>query len=368
MRRVFFIVGPTATGKSEIAADLAHDVGAEIVSADAFQIYRGLDLLTAKPDQATRAKAPHHLIGTMSIHEEMNAEKFRRLALGALDEIHSRGKLALVVGGSGLYVKALTHGLSDLPQADPTLRTQLNGLTLDQLRARLVDLDPEAAGKIDIKNRRRLVRALEICLMTGSPASAQRTKWKAVGAAVPSGKGKRVEHATQSAPKAFGASIGILVFRDRDELYARINHRVEEMFERGVIEEVRATGAMSETASKVIGLREIRELLDGKMSPDPAKPGSSFDTNAGIGSGVQIEGAGRPSLIDSIGCPWARSGSILQCVAQIQQATRRYAKRQLTWFRHQTNFEPLNLSLLTHNQAVQWISQRASRSLAQGND
>jgi tRNA dimethylallyltransferase len=325
MTRVFFVVGPTATGKSELAADLAHDVDAEIVNADAFQIYRGLDLLTAKPDQATRAKAPHHLIGTMSIREEMNAEKFRRLALATLDEIHSRKKVAIVVGGSGLYIKALTHGLSDLPEADPSLRTQLNRLTLDQLRARLVDLDPKAVDKIDIKNRRRLVRALEICLMTGRPASAQRTKWKAVGAAVASAKGKRVQDATRSAPKAFGASTGVLVFRDRDELYQRINQRVKAMFQNGVIEEVRATGAMSETASRMIGLREIRELLDGKMS-------------------------------------------ILQCVAQIQQASRRYAKRQLTWFRRQTNFEPLNLSLLSHNEAVKWISQRASRSLAQGND
>ena len=325
MTRVFFIVGPTATGKSELAADLAHDVDAEIVNADAFQIYRGLDLLTAKPDQATRAKAPHHLIGTMSIREEMNAEKFRCLALATLDEIHSRKKVAIVVGGSGLYIKALTHGLSDLPEADPSLRTQLNRLTLDQLRSRLVDLDPKTVDKIDIKNRRRLVRALEICLMTGRPASAQRTKWKAVGAAVASGTGKRVQDATRSAPKAFGASTGVLVFRDRDELYQRINQRVKAMFQNGVIEEVRATGAMSETASKMIGLREIRELLDGKMS-------------------------------------------ILQCVAQIQQASRRYAKRQLTWFRRQTNFEPLNLSLLSHNEAAKWISQRASRSLAQGND
>jgi len=325
MTRVFFVVGPTATGKSELAADLAHDVDAEIVNADAFQIYRGLDLLTAKPDQATRAKAPHHLIGTMSIREEMNAEKFRRLALAALDEIHSRKKVVIVVGGSGLYIKALTHGLSDLPEADPSLRTQLNRLTLDQLRARLVDLDPKAVDKIDIKNRRRLVRALEICLMTGRPASAQRTKWKAVGAAVASAKGKRVQDTTRSATKAFGASTGVLVFRDRDELYQRIDQRVKAMFQKGVIEEVRATGAMSETASKMIGLREIGELLDGKMS-------------------------------------------ILQCVAQIQQASRRYAKRQLTWFRRQTNFEPLNLSLLSHNEAVKWISQRASRSLAQGND
>jgi tRNA dimethylallyltransferase len=325
MTRVFFVVGPTATGKSELAADLAHEVDAEIVSADAFQIYLGLDLLTAKPDRATRAKAPHHLIGTMSIREEMNAEKFRRLAIATLDEIHSRKKVAIVVGGSGLYIKALTHGLSDLPEADPSLRTQLNRLTLDQLRARLVDLDPKAADKIDIKNRRRSVRALEICLMTGRPASAQRTKWEGAGTVVAGGSGKRVQDATRSAPKACGASTGVLVFRDRDELYQRINQRVTAMFQNGVIEEVRAAGAMSETASKMIGLREIRELLDGKMS-------------------------------------------ILQCVAQIQQASRRYAKRQLTWFRRQTNFEPLNLSLLSHHEAVKWISQRASRSLAQGND
>jgi tRNA dimethylallyltransferase len=309
MLGVFFIVGPTATGKSEIAADLANGVGAEIVSADAFQIYRGLDLLTAKPDEATRAKAPHHLIATMSIHEEMNAEKFRRLALGALDEIHSRKKLAIVVGGSGLYIKALTHGLSDLPEADPGLRAQLNELALDQLHARLVDLDPEAAAKIDIRNRRRLVRALEICLMTGRPASAQRTKWKAVAAGAVCGEEPRLATAGTT-------SRAVFVFRNRDELYERIDRRVKAMFENGVIEEVRAAGAMSSTAAKVIGLREIRELLDGKMS-------------------------------------------IVQCVAAIQQATRRYAKRQLTWFRCQTNFETLNLSLLSHNEAVKWISRRA---------
>src|ERR1700752_4486629 len=105
MRRAFFIVGPTAIGKSELAANLAHDLDAEIVSADAFQIYRGLDLLTAKPDATTIAKVPHHLIGTTSILEEMNAEKFRRLALQAIADIRSGRKLAVVVGGSGLYVK-----------------------------------------------------------------------------------------------------------------------------------------------------------------------------------------------------------------------------------------------------------------------
>src|SRR6187200_1768430 len=125
MRRSFFIVGPTATGKSELAADVAHEVGAEIVSADAFQIYRGLDLLTAKPDDSTRAKAPHHLIGRTPLRDEMNAEKYRRAASRAIDEINSRSKLAIIVGGSGLYIKVLTHGLAPLPQSDPRLREKL---------------------------------------------------------------------------------------------------------------------------------------------------------------------------------------------------------------------------------------------------
>ena len=122
MRRIFFIVGPTATGKSELAAVVTHEIGAEIVSADAFQIYRGLDLLTAKPEPSTLAKAPHHLIGTVPLTEEMNAEKFRRAAICTIEEINSRDKLAIVVGGSGLYIKALTHGLAPLPESDPSLR------------------------------------------------------------------------------------------------------------------------------------------------------------------------------------------------------------------------------------------------------
>jgi tRNA dimethylallyltransferase len=171
-------------------------------------------------------------------------------------------------------------------------------MSLDNLRAQLVELDPEAAKKIDIKNRRRLVRTLEICLITGKPAS-------------------EVVAGVDDSVRA-GSSIsatGVFVFRDRNELYERINRRVETIFERGVIEEVRAAAVTSATASQMIGLREIRELLAGKKS-------------------------------------------LPQCIAEIQQATRRYAKRQLTWFRRQTNFLPLNLSFLTHNEAVKWISLR----------
>ena len=303
MPRAFFIVGPTAAGKSELAADIAHDLGAEIVSADAFQVYRGLNLLTAKPDVATLAKVPHHLIGTTPLHEEMNVEKFCRAASRAIDEIHSRGKRAIVVGGSGLYIKALTHGLAVLPQVDPKLRAKLNALSMDALRSQLMDFDPETARKIDMNNRRRLVRALEIGLLTDKPASIQRNQW---AVAADAGRGR---------PGSTIPATGVFVLRDRQELYARINRRVEAMFENGVIEEVRAAGKMSSTAAQMIGLHEIRELLDGKMS-------------------------------------------ILQCVAAIQQATRRYAKRQLTWFRRQTSFQPLNLSLLSHSEAVKWILLR----------
>ncbi len=306
MTRTFFIVGPTATGKSEFAADVAHEIGAEIISADAFQIYRGLDLLTAKPDRATLAKASHHLIGTTPLHEEMNAEKYRRAASRAIDEILSRGKAVIVVGGSGLYIKALTHGLAVLPQVDPKLRANLNALSIDELRWQLADLDPETARKININNRRRLLRAVEICLTTGKPVSAQPGQW-AVAASLCEARGTGVMAGPPDASESEAAT-GVFVFRDREELYTRINDRVEAMFENGVIEEVRAAGSVGSTASQMIGLRDIRQLLDGKMS-------------------------------------------ILQCVAAIQQATRRYAKRQLTWFRRQTNFESLNLSLLSHNEA-----------------
>src|SRR5207248_1184340 len=141
MKNLFFIVGPTATGKSKIAAGVARELESEIVSADAFQIYRGLDLLSAKPDSATCARIPHHLIGGLSILEELNAEKFRGLALEAISEIHSRGKMAIVVGGSGLYIKALTHGLLVVPSADPDLRASLHELSLSDLQKKLLDLD-----------------------------------------------------------------------------------------------------------------------------------------------------------------------------------------------------------------------------------
>jgi len=296
MKRVFFIVGPTATGKSELAATVAQRLGAEVVSADAFQIYRGLDVLTAKPDQATLAKARHHMIGAVPLREEMNAEKYRAMA----EEIIDRGKPMIVVGGTGLYVKALTHGLAPLPGANSVLRAKLERTTSEELFRSLCALDPASAEKIDRQNRRRLIRAVEVCLLTGKPFSSQRIEWN------------------QSLPEN-----GVLVTRERIELYARINQRVEEMFGAGVVEEVSAVKDLGPTAEKTLGVREVRALLAGEISR-------------------------------------------AECVAKIQQATRRYAKRQLTWFQRQTNFASLNLSAHRPAEVVELISQNASRVLARG--
>jgi tRNA dimethylallyltransferase len=293
----FFIVGPTATGKSELAAEVAQRLGAEVVSADAFQIYRGLDVLTAKPDAELLAKAPHHLIGAIPLSEEMNAEKYRVLA----ERIIARGKPVIVVGGTGLYIKALTHGLAPLPGANSKLREKLERTTSEELFRSLCGLDPGGAEKIDRQNRRRLVRAVEVCLLTGKPFSSQRIEWN------------------QSLPEN-----GVLVTRERIELYARINQRVEEMFAAGVVQEVRAVkGHLGPTAEKTLGLREIRALLAGETSQ-------------------------------------------AECIEKIQQLTRRYAKRQLTWFQRQTNFIPLNLSAHRPAEAVELISQSVSRVLTRG--
>src|ERR1700674_318835 len=321
MTRVFFIVGPTATGKSELAAEIAQRLGAEIVGADAFQIYRGLDLLTAKPEPATLTKAPHHLIGAVPLSEEMNVEKFRAAATSAIRDIQACGKPAIVAGGSGLYVKALTHGLSRLPSADRKLREELEGKSEGELFARLSELDPAGADKIDRRNKRRLLRALEVCLLSGKPFSAQRTQWSGTGI-LPVGPAG-ILPAISNRPDAPATPNGVVVFRERTELYDRINHRVEKMFADGAVEEVRALGAVSATAEKTLGLREIRALLAGEIST-------------------------------------------ADCIAKIQQATRRYAKRQLTWFQRQTNFQSLNLSLHGSSEAIESIVQNVSRVCANG--
>jgi tRNA dimethylallyltransferase len=291
---MFFLVGPTAAGKSEIAAEVALRCGAEIVGADAFQVYQGLDLLTAKPAASLRATVPHHLIGEIPLDEKFDVARYLELALARVRQIEARGKRALIAGGTGLYVRALTHGLSVLPEADPALRQELETMSLAQLQEKYAALDPFGMERIDSRNRRRLVRAIEVSLLANAPFSSLRADWS----------GARI-----SAPAP-----GFLLVRDREELHARIDERVRRMFDHGVIEEVRNAEA-GPTAAQAIGYADIKALLRGEIG-------------------------------------------IEQCVAAIQQRTRQYAKRQLTWMRRENTFFTINLTDQPQSQVADAIAQR----------
>ncbi len=294
----FYIVGPTSAGKTALAAEVARRCDGEIVSADAFQVYRGLDILTSKPSRALRAEIPHHLLDVVPVCCDFDAGQYLVAAREALREIASRGKLPVVAGGTGLYVRALTHGLADLPGADPALRAELDTLGMDELGRRLAELDPACAARIDLKNKRRLIRALEVCVLSGRPFSGFRREWQ-----------RDAETAR-----------GVLVTRERTELHERIDRRVDEMFDEGVIAEIGRLETPGRTAGQAIGLRQIQAHLNGGMGLTACKDG-------------------------------------------MKTATRRYAKRQLTWFRRQTSFEEINLSFQTNLQsAAESIARRAVSS------
>ena len=297
----FFIVGPTAVGKTSLAIELAEQFDAEIINADAFQIYRGLDILTAKPDSEVQRQVRHHLLSQVSLGETMSAVRFGDLAYAALADIHSRNKNAIIAGGSGLYLKAITHGFDEVPPPDPMLRQKLRALSLEELGMRLRDLNPQLAARTDLKNPPRVIRAIEI--------ASSREPYVVSGAA---DVGRR--STTRATP-----TVGVLVLRDRDDLYQRINDRVNAMFREGVQEEVRALQDIGPTAANALGLKEIRALIKSQISRT-------------------------------------------ECIAKIQQATRRYAKRQLTWFRHQTTFPQLNLTPFSHREAVRAITRMFHRA------
>lgn len=271
----FYCVGPTGAGKSAIAVALAERCGWEIINADAYQLYEGLDIVTAKPSAADFARVPHHLFGAFPTSENIDAAKYELLARAAIAEIQSRDRTPLIVGGSGLYIKALTHGLSPLPASDPALRAELETRSDHELIEQFVTLDPAGAASTNLKNRRYLIRALEICLLGGRPMSEQKNAW---ASASPSYR-------------------GVLIKRERSELYDRINARTHRMLAAGLIEEIDALGgcSLSETAEKAIGVREVRRLLAGEIDQET-------------------------------------------CIGAIQQATRRYAKRQMNWFRRELGF------------------------------
>jgi tRNA dimethylallyltransferase len=238
-----YLVGPTASGKSALAIELALRFDGEIVNADAFQLYRGLDICTAKPAAQDFARVPHHLYGVLSLGELCDAQFFCDLAKPVIAEIISRGKVPIIVGGSGLYLKALTHGLSPLP-SDESLRQKLAELTPHERVEWLISRDPGAEQTVNLKNDRYVTRALEICILTGEPQSRLREAWS----------------------KSNPSFRGVRLVWDRVTLDDRINRRVLQMIASGLIEEVRQSSALSATAVKAIGVPEVRRHLAGEAT------------------------------------------------------------------------------------------------------
>jgi tRNA dimethylallyltransferase len=250
------ILGPTAVGKTEIAIQLAERLNGEIVSADSRLFYRGMDIGTAKPTAEERQRVPHHLIDVAQPDQIWSLALFQREARRIISQIHARGRLPFLVGGSGQYIRAVMEGW-EVPEAapDPRLRRALehwaNDISPAGLHARLASLDPQAAAQIDPRNLRRTVRALEVILSTGRLFSAQR----------------------QRAPSPYRLLL-IGLNRPRPELYARIDARIQSMLQAGFVEEVRSLleqGYSPELPTmSAIGYGEIVAYLQGKLSLDEA--------------------------------------------------------------------------------------------------
>jgi tRNA dimethylallyltransferase len=271
---VVAVVGPTASGKSSLAVEVALALGGEVVNADAFQLYRGMDVGTAKVSGAERRGVPHHLLDVLEVTEEATVAGYQRAADAVLDHVGARGRPAVLVGGSGLYVRAVLDGL-EIPPTDPAVRARLEAelaaVGASALHARLAARDPAAAAAILPSNGRRVVRALEVGELTGSPFRAT----------LPAGAYARS-----------AVQVGLDV--PRDELDARIEHRVERMWRDGLVEEVRRLDrqglSRGRTASRALGYAQVLRMLAGELTEQEAKE-------------------------------------------QTITATRRYARRQESWFR-----------------------------------
>lgn len=281
MSDVILIAGPTAGGKSALALRLAAETGAEIVGADALQVYRDLRILSARPTPEEEAAAPHHLYGVADAAEAWSVGKWLRAAQGVLAGIAARGRPAIVVGGTGLYFRALTQGLAELPAVPAAVRAEVGAafeaLGEAEFRRRLAERDPAAEARISPGDRQRLARAMEVHRATGRALS----DWQAGG--VP------------TLPQ--GTWRAMVVAPPREELYRRCDARFLAMIEAGALEEVRALIARdldpALPAMKAVGVRELARHLSGELGLE-------------------------------------------QAIGLAQQETRRYAKRQLTWFRNQT--------------------------------
>ena len=279
--RPILIAGPTASGKSAHALQLAEWTGAEIVNADSMQIYAGLRVLTAGPSPEERARAPHHLFEVADAADGWSVGRWLEAATQAIAEIEARGNPVIVVGGTGLYFRALTHGLADVPPVPETQR-EISGLLYAargeaEFREILKPLDPEAEARIEVGDRQRLVRAHAVAMATGKSLTSWQTD-------------------TKPALRP-GSWEGRVLDPPRAELYARCDAQLSAMVEQGALDEVRAMEARgldpSLPALKAVGYREFAAHLRGETTLE-------------------------------------------QALDAARQETRRYAKRQLTWFRNQT--------------------------------
>ncbi|MDB6021002.1 MAG: tRNA dimethylallyltransferase [Pedosphaera sp.] len=274
------LAGATATGKSEVALLLAEKLGGEIISVDSMQVYRGLDIGTAKPDAAERQRVPHHLIDVAELTETFDAAKFVRLARVAVAEIHARGHRPILCGGTGLYFKAFLEGLGEAPPADAALRAALEATSLPELLDELARRDPITFEKIDRQNPRRIIRALEVIRLTGKPFSTQRATW------------------SSSTPSTINPQPSTIwgLTREPADLHSRINDRVDHMFRRGLVAEVQnllPRGlAENRTAMQAIGYRQVVEHLRSERS-------------------------------------------LPETIELVKIRTRQFAKRQMTWFKRQ---------------------------------
>ena len=287
-KKIVVIGGPTATGKTALSLGLAKEFGGEIISADSMQSYRGLDIGTAKATAAEQAAASHHLVDILVPSQRNSAADFVKQAAGCIQEITARGKLPIITGGTGLYIESLIKGVRFTEQPfDPALRLRLEEeaarLGPAEMHRRLAAVDPEYAAGLHPNNQGRVLRALELYEQTGCTMTRQ---------------------LRQSLPQRppYDALVRALDFPDRQTLYDRINLRGEQMVEQGVLEEARLgyeNRDTFQTAAQAIGYKEFFPYFE-------------------------------------------RSASLESCVAALQQATRRYAKRQLTWFRRMENVHWLN--------------------------
>ncbi len=282
--RLLCLLGPTAVGKTEIAIQLAQRLNAEIVSVDSRQIYRQMDIGTAKPTPEERQTAPHHLIDCVDVSQPFTVADYQSLADTAITDIQNRGKQVLLVGGAGLYFRAIIDGLFEGPGADPLLRERLEQEAaqhgVDVLHERLRACDPESADRIHPNNVVRVIRALEVYELTGTPMSEHQQQW---------------QQEVQRYP-----FIAFCLTMPRVLLYQRIEQRVDVMLANGLIAEVEsllAAGYARDTvALRSFGYKELIAYLDGECT-------------------------------------------YLEAVEQLKQNTRRFAKRQLTWFRKDTRIE-----------------------------